>query len=108
MKRKLVGVALAASLAASVALPPAANAGGYGWWSLAHHPHHHHHFIPGSGHLNAWPAFYIIGAAASVMLDAAIVWNTQCRELTSQEAFASAFLPVVGFAFDTYDNKCKR
>jgi hypothetical protein len=108
MKRKIVGVALAACLAGSVALPPAASASGYGWWSLVKHHHRLHHHLLGGGHINAWPAFYVIGAAASVMLDAAIVWNTQCRELTSQEAFASAFLPVIGFAFDTYDNRCKR
>jgi hypothetical protein len=93
--RKIVGAALAASVMAWAASPAQATGPVYHYghnWNAAH----------------AWPAFYIIGGAASVMLDAAIVWNTQCRELTAQEAFASAFLPVVGFAFDVNDNKCKR
>ncbi|THD45883.1 MAG: hypothetical protein E7774_07150 [Bradyrhizobium sp.] len=100
--RNLVGAAVALSIAgASVA--PAYAGGDKDWWW---HHHHHHHFIAG-GHSNPWPAFYIIGGAASVMLDAAIVWNTQCRELTSQEAFTSFILPGLGIAFDGSNNKCK-
>jgi hypothetical protein len=46
------------------------------------------------------PAVGIIIGAASVILNAIIVWNTQCRELTGQEAAASAFLPLLGIALD--------
>ncbi len=55
-----------------------------------------------------WPAVAIIIGTASVMLNAAIVWNTQCRELTSQEAMTSAFLPLVGIALDAHASKCRR
>jgi len=34
------------------------------------------------------------------------VWNTQCRELTSQEAMTSAFLPLIGIALDAQASKC--
>jgi hypothetical protein len=95
--RKIVAVALAASVAAWAASPAPAAA-------TVALPHHHH----GWNAWHAWPAFYVIGAAASVMIDAAIVWNTQCRQLTGQEAFASAFLPIIGFVFDVNDNQCKR
>jgi hypothetical protein len=55
-----------------------------------------------------WPAVAIIVGAGSVILNAIIVWNTQCRELTSQEAAASAFLPLVGIALDAQNNMCHR
>jgi hypothetical protein len=67
-----------------------------------------HHFRGGAHASSAWPAFAIIGGAASTILNAVIVWNTQCRELTSEEAMNSAFLPLVGIAFDDQNNKCKR
>ena len=53
-----------------------------------------------------WPVIVVFASTASVMLNAAIVWNTQCRELTSQEALTSAFLPLVGIAFDAQASKC--
>jgi hypothetical protein len=55
-----------------------------------------------------WPVIVVFASAASVMLNAAIVWNTQCRELTSQEAMTSAFLPLVGIALDAQASKCHR
>ena len=55
-----------------------------------------------------WPVIVLFVGTASVMLNAAIVWNTQCRELTSQEAMTSAFLPLVGIALDAQANKCHR
>lgn len=76
-----------------------------------HHPHHfyHHAHFGGGKFSNPWPAFYVIGGAASVMFDAAVVWNTQCRELTSQEAMASFFLPVIGdMLVAKDDDHCKR
>ena len=55
-----------------------------------------------------WPVIVLFVGTASVMLNAAIVWNTQCRELTSQEAMTSAFLPLVGIALDAQANQCHR
>jgi hypothetical protein len=90
--RKIVGAVAAVAIVVSAASPAFANDRYWAW---------HHHGV------NPWPAFLIIGAVASVELDAAIVWHSQCRELTSQEAFTSFFLPVVGIALDGYDNKCR-
>ncbi|MGD0561992.1 MAG: hypothetical protein ABSA66_02795 [Roseiarcus sp.] len=53
-----------------------------------------------------WPVVAVLVGTASVMLNAAIVWNTQCRELTSQEAMTSAFLPLIGIALDAQASKC--
>ena len=92
-KRKIIGVAAAAAMAAATIAP--ANANYYC------HPPVTHGASP-------WPAFFIIGGAASVILNAAIVWNSQCRELSSQEAATSFFLPGVGIAFDAQANKCKK
>ena len=103
--RKIVGAVAAATIAVSAASPAFAHH--HDWkWGMGHP--RHHHFFGGGSHFNPWPAFLIIGAVASVELDAAIVWNAQCRELTSQEALTSFFLPVVGIALDEHDNKCKR
>jgi hypothetical protein len=55
-----------------------------------------------------WPAVYVFAGAASVMANAAYVWHTQCRELSSQEAMTSTFLPIVGVAFDAQASKCRR
>jgi hypothetical protein len=52
--------------------------------------------------------FAVVAGAASIMLNAAIVWNTQCRELSLDEAMNSAFLPLVGIAFDQHASKCAR
>jgi hypothetical protein len=41
------------------------------------------------------------------MTNAAYVWHTQCRELSSQEAATSTFLPFVGMAFDAHASKCR-
>ncbi|MGO4872265.1 MAG: hypothetical protein ACLPGW_16940 [Roseiarcus sp.] len=54
------------------------------------------------------PAVAIIIGSASVILNAIIVWNTQCRELTSQEAMTSAFLPLIGIALDAHASQCPR
>ncbi len=55
-----------------------------------------------------WPVIVLFVGTASVMVNAAYVWNTQCRELTSQEAMTSAFLPVVGWALNAQASKCHR
>jgi len=51
------------------------------------------------------PALVAVGVA-SVMTNAAIVWRTQCRELTSREALFSTFLPVIGWLFVENASKC--
>lgn len=101
-KRKFIGVAAAAAMTAAAIAPANATPGGDWWWWC------HHHHLHAAGATNPWPAFYVIGGAASVILNAVIVWNTQCRELSSQEAAASFFLPGVGIAFDAEANKCKK
>jgi hypothetical protein len=65
-------------------------------------------FVPcPANHITPWPAIAVMVGVAGVMLNAAIVWNTQCRELTSQEAMTSAFLPLIGIAFNAQASKCK-
>jgi hypothetical protein len=62
-----------------------------------------------TGHApSPWPVIVVFAGTASVMLNAALVWNTQCRELTSQEAMTSAFLPLLGIAFNAQASKCRR
>jgi hypothetical protein len=54
-----------------------------------------------------WPAVTVFVGVASVMVNAAWIWRTQCRELSSQEAITSTFLPFIGMAFDAQANKCR-
>jgi hypothetical protein len=53
-----------------------------------------------------WPAVTVIVGVVGVMTNAAWVWHTQCRELTSQEAMTSTFLPFIGIIFDAQASKC--
>jgi hypothetical protein len=53
-----------------------------------------------------WPAVTVIVGVVGVMVNAAWIWRTQCRELTSQEAMTSTFLPFIGMAFDAQASKC--
>ena len=56
-----------------------------------------------TGHAVVHPtfAFYgIVASVVSVMVDAAYVYNTQCRELTSEEAMMALALPGVGLAIN--------
>jgi hypothetical protein len=53
-----------------------------------------------------WVPIVIGAAVVSVILNAAIVSNTQCRELTQQEALSSLLLPFIGIAFNKHNNKC--
>jgi hypothetical protein len=63
---------------------------------------------PVGGHgPSPWPAVAIIVGAAGVITNAAWIWHTQCRELSSQEAMTSTFLPFVGMAFDAQASKCR-
>lgn len=63
---------------------------------------------PPTRFVSPWPAFVVIAAAASTIIDAIFVWNSQCRELTSREAMLSAGLPVVGWAFNDQNNQCHK
>jgi len=52
-------------------------------------------------------AVIIMGASAvSVIINAAVVSQTQCRELTLPEAYASISLPVIGWFFNQQNNQC--
>jgi len=62
--------------------------------------------LPKQMALNPAPVFVLFGGVASVMLNAAWVWKTQCRELTSQEAETSTFLPLIGIFFDKQASQC--
>jgi hypothetical protein len=55
-----------------------------------------------------FPWFVVIFGAGvvSVILNAAIVGKTQCRELTFQEAWLSVVLPFIGIGLDQHNNKC--
>ena len=53
-----------------------------------------------------WPAVTVIVGAVGVIVNAIYIWNTQCRELSSQEAVTSTFLPFIGMVFDAQASKC--
>jgi hypothetical protein len=61
----------------------------------------------GHGAGSPWPAVTVIVGAVGVIVNAAYIWRTQCRELTSQEAATSTFLPFIGMAFDAQASKCR-
>ena len=54
-----------------------------------------------------WVVIIFGGSVVSVILNAAIVSKTQCRELTQQEAWSSAFLPFIGILFNQNNNMCQ-
>jgi hypothetical protein len=62
----------------------------------------------GHGGGSPWPAVTVIVGVVGVMVNAIYIWNTQCRQLTSQEAAISTFLPFIGMAFDAQASKCHR
>jgi hypothetical protein len=55
----------------------------------------------------AWVGFYLVASAASVITNAAYVWHSQCRELSSREAMTSTALPFIGIVFDSQASKCR-
>ena len=57
--------------------------------------------------MSPWPAVVVMVGVASVMTNAAYIWHTQCRELSSQEAITSTFLPFVGMYSDAQASKCR-
>ncbi len=62
---------------------------------------------PVGGHVpSPWPVVVVIVGVVGVMANAAWIWHTQCRELTSEEAMTSTFLPFIGMAFDANASKC--
>jgi hypothetical protein len=62
----------------------------------------------GHGGGSPWPAVTVIVGVVGVMVNAAWIWRTQCRELSSQEAMTSTFLPFIGMVFDAQASKCPR
>ena len=54
-----------------------------------------------------WPIIAGMLSVGSVILNAAIVSQTQCRELTQQEAVTSLLLPFVAIAMNQQKSKCK-
>ena len=83
---KLVAAAAIAVIALTTPSIAPANAHGHYWAS-------------------PWPAVAVVVGVAGVMTNAAWVWHTQCRELSSKEAITSTFLPFVGMAFDAQASK---
>ena len=53
-----------------------------------------------------WWAFGPMLGAASVIANAAIVSNNQCRELTRNEAVTSFLLPFIGMLFNENNPRC--
>jgi hypothetical protein len=53
-----------------------------------------------------WPVIILGAGVVSLMANAAIVSQTQCRELTLQEAYSSFFLPFIGIVFDQHNDHC--
>ena len=86
--QKLVAAAAIAVIALTTPSIAPANAHGYYWAS-------------------PWPAVAVVVGVAGVMTNAAWVWHTQCRELSSREAMTSTVLPFVGMAFDAQASKCR-
>ena len=47
-----------------------------------------------------WGVIAFVAGVATLMFNAAYVWNTECRELTLDEAMTASALPVVGMAIN--------
>ena len=62
--------------------------------------------VSSGGGVTPWPAIGVMIGVAGVMINAAYVWNTQCRELSTQEAITSTFLPIIGMAFNAQASRC--
>ncbi|THD42835.1 MAG: hypothetical protein E7774_14365 [Bradyrhizobium sp.] len=54
-----------------------------------------------------WAPVAVFVGTVSVMVNAAYIWNSQCRELSSREAATSTLLPFLGIAFDVQASKCR-
>ena len=53
-----------------------------------------------------WVGIIFGASVVSVLVNAAIVGKTQCRELTLQEALQSVFMPFIGIWFNQHNNMC--
>lgn len=53
-----------------------------------------------------WAVIIFGASVVSVITNAIYVSQTQCRELTTQEAWTSIGLPFIGIAFDQHNDKC--
>jgi hypothetical protein len=53
-----------------------------------------------------WAVVGIGAGVVSIIINGIVVAQTQCRELTSNEAMASFFLPFLGMAFNQQHNLC--
>jgi hypothetical protein len=53
-----------------------------------------------------WGVIGLGAAALSVIINGIVVSQTQCRELTQQEALTSIFLPFIGMAFNKHHSAC--
>jgi hypothetical protein len=53
-----------------------------------------------------WPVIVIGAGVVSLILNAAIVSQSQCRELTLQEAYSSFFLPFFGIVLNRHIDHC--
>jgi hypothetical protein len=114
--RKWVALAATASIAfwAPSVVPVRATAGGIGCsvgttlYRTADTAFAFERFPCPTGHGGSpWPAVTVIVGVVGVMVNAAWIWRTQCRELSSQEAITSTFLPFVGMYFDAQASKCR-
>ena len=47
-----------------------------------------------------WAIIGLVAGVATLMFNAAYVWQTECRELTLDEAMTASALPVVGMAIN--------
>ena len=54
-----------------------------------------------------WIVLGLGAGVISLMLNAAIVAHTECRELALNEAYASLFLPFLGLALNQHHNHCR-
>lgn len=83
-------------------------AAAFAWAPAAHAVQNHVMSAGVASQSSPWPVLVVGLSATSVILNGAIVGQTQCRELTQQEATASIFLPFFGMAFNAHHNMCPR
>ncbi len=87
--------ALAAVMAAAIAAPALHSTEAKAQWAVAP--------------VGSWlPTAWIAGGVVGVMINAAITYKTECRELTSTEALTALALPGVGTAFNVATSKTNK
>ena len=55
-----------------------------------------------------WVAIAFGAGVVSVMVNAAVIGQTQCREMTVEEAWTAAMLPFAGMLFNRQNSQCSR